>query len=103
MFRVDARTRKVDVAISDPGLGASENTLLPVGINSIKIFGSYVYFTNSGQGTFGGVKSTYLETRLAISKSLRNFRKMEVSWPLPKHGTILTSDNVVLFAVSVWG
>ena len=57
IFRVNTRTRRVDVPISNPALlGGGGNPSLPIGVNGLKIFGSYVYFTNSGLGTFGRVK-----------------------------------------------
>lgn len=54
IYRINTLTRQVDVAINDPLLGHGPS--FKVGINGIKIFDGYVYFTNSGQGTFGRVK-----------------------------------------------
>jgi len=56
VFRINTRTRVVDVVLSDPSLGPGENAQVPLGANGVKIFNGYLYFTNSGQGTFARVK-----------------------------------------------
>jgi hypothetical protein len=56
IFRINTRTRAVDVAFSDPLLGFGSNTAVPLGANGLKIFNGYLYFTNSGQGLFARVK-----------------------------------------------
>jgi hypothetical protein len=56
IFRVNTRTGAVDVPIADPALGSGGNTNIPLGINGLKIYNGYVYFTNSGRGTFARVK-----------------------------------------------
>jgi hypothetical protein len=57
IFRVNTRTRQVDVIVSNPALlGSGGSPVLPIGLNGLKIFGKYVYFTNSGQGFFGRMK-----------------------------------------------
>lgn len=55
LLRINAITREVDVAWTDPAIGPGVNTDMPFGINGIKIAGNYLYFTNSGQGTFARV------------------------------------------------
>lgn len=54
IYRINTQTREVDIPISDELLGAGPTFKL--GINGIKIYGEYIYFTNSGQGTFCRVK-----------------------------------------------
>jgi hypothetical protein len=54
IYRINTLTRVVDVAFADPLLG--HGPTFKVGINGLKIFNGYVYFTNSGQGTFARVK-----------------------------------------------
>ncbi|TGO20461.1 hypothetical protein BPAE_0294g00070 [Botrytis paeoniae] len=54
IFRINTLTRKVDVAFSDPALGPGAT--VPLGANGLKIYNSYLYFTNSGLGTFGRIK-----------------------------------------------
>ena len=56
IFRVNTRTGAVDVPIADPALGSGGNTNIPLGINGLKIYNGYVYFTNSDRGTFARVK-----------------------------------------------
>ncbi|KXX79208.1 hypothetical protein MMYC01_203695 [Madurella mycetomatis] len=55
LLRINTITREVDVAWTDPAIGAGGNTDIQFGINGIKIVGNYLYFTNSGQGTFARV------------------------------------------------
>ncbi|CZR60112.1 uncharacterized protein PAC_10007 [Phialocephala subalpina] len=54
IYRINTLTRKVDVAIADPLLG--HGPVFKLGINGLKIFSDYLYFTNSGQGFFARVK-----------------------------------------------
>lgn len=57
VFRIDTATGAVDVAFEDVLLGKSNDTSrVPVGANGFKMVGSYLYFTNSGQGLLGRVK-----------------------------------------------
>lgn len=54
LHRINTLTRVVDIAFADPLLG--HGPTFEVGINGLKISNGYVYFTNSGQGTFARVK-----------------------------------------------
>jgi hypothetical protein len=54
IYRINTLTRVVGVVFTDPLLGYGPN--FKVGINGLKIFNGYVYFTNSGEGTFAQVK-----------------------------------------------
>ncbi|KAG9235752.1 hypothetical protein BJ875DRAFT_373602 [Amylocarpus encephaloides] len=56
IWRINTRTRAIDVAISNPTFLGAGNPALPLGVNGIKIYNGYLYFTNSGLGTFGRVK-----------------------------------------------
>lgn len=55
ILRIDTLTRKTSVAFADPAL-ASTNPSFPFGVNGLKIRGNYLYFSNSGEGTFGRVR-----------------------------------------------
>ncbi|KAI1410711.1 hypothetical protein F5Y13DRAFT_167191 [Hypoxylon sp. FL1857] len=53
ILRVDTSTREASVAFTDAALDPSEdNPTHPLGVNGIRILGSYLYFANSSQGTF---------------------------------------------------
>jgi hypothetical protein len=54
IYRINTLTHVVDVAFADSPFG--HGPTFKVGINGLKIFNRYVYFTNSGQGTFARVK-----------------------------------------------
>ena len=54
IYRINTLTRVVDVAFVGPLLG--HGPTFKFGINCLKIFNGYVYFTNSGQRTFARVK-----------------------------------------------
>jgi hypothetical protein len=54
IYRINTLTRVVDIAIADPLLG--HGPTFKMGINGLKVFNGYAYFTNSGQGFFGRVK-----------------------------------------------
>jgi hypothetical protein len=56
IFRVNTGTRKVDVIVTDPAMLGPGASALPIGLNGLKVFGKYVYFTNSAQGTFGRMR-----------------------------------------------
>ena len=53
VMRVNTLTRHVDVAFNDPSLGPSPT--FPLGVNGARVRDDYLYFTNSGQGTFARI------------------------------------------------
>jgi sugar lactone lactonase YvrE len=55
VFRVDTDTGISEIAFSDVALNAIANATVPIGINGLKVFGGYVYFTNTARNTFGRV------------------------------------------------
>ncbi|KAI1120281.1 hypothetical protein F5Y10DRAFT_290032 [Nemania abortiva] len=55
VFRVDTKTREVDVAFADPALAPGDSPAIPFGANGLKIKDGYLYFTNSALGTFARV------------------------------------------------
>jgi hypothetical protein len=56
IFRVNTRTRKVDVIVANPALLGPGGSAIPIGINGLKILSNYVYFTNSAQGFYGRMR-----------------------------------------------
>lgn len=56
IFRINTFTSKVDVAFADASLGPGDNAAVPLGANGLKVHNGYLYFTNSGQGTFARIK-----------------------------------------------
>lgn len=63
ILRINTQTGEVDVAIEDSLLGYNNTTPVPLGANGLKIFGDYVYFTNSGLGFFGRIPIDSLGNR----------------------------------------
>ncbi|GAB1312715.1 SMP-30/Gluconolactonase/LRE-like region domain-containing protein [Madurella fahalii] len=55
LLRINTVTRQVDVAWTDAAFGSGGNPNMPLGINGLKIVGDWLYFTNSGRGTFARV------------------------------------------------
>lgn len=53
VMRINTQTRHVDVAFEDPSMAPSP--IFPVGVNGARIRDDFIYFTNSGQGTFARV------------------------------------------------
>ncbi|KAH8652608.1 hypothetical protein BGZ60DRAFT_419919 [Tricladium varicosporioides] len=85
IIRVNTRTRLVDVPITNLTLlGPGGNPTLPIGLNGLKIFGHYVYFTNSGQGTFGRVKIDALGNKIG---------EIEVVARLQQEGGVVSRTN----------
>ncbi|CAG8962332.1 hypothetical protein HYFRA_00005387 [Hymenoscyphus fraxineus] len=58
ILRINTQTRGVDVSFSDAALGPGGSTTVPLGANGLHTSssGDYLYFSNSGQGTFARVK-----------------------------------------------
>ncbi|KAK6064200.1 hypothetical protein SCUP515_11945 [Seiridium cupressi] len=54
IWRIDTRTKTVDVAIMGLALGPDDEpaNFIPLGANGLRIVGDYLYFTNSARGTF---------------------------------------------------
>jgi sugar lactone lactonase YvrE len=74
ILRIDIATRKWDVAFSDPALGPPEGSGFPLGANGIRVRNGFLYFANSGRGTFG---------RIAIDKKGNKVGKVEIIATLP--------------------
>ncbi|KAH8697264.1 hypothetical protein BGW36DRAFT_164629 [Talaromyces proteolyticus] len=55
ILRIDTLKSAVDVAFADPALGPGAGYVPPIGVNGLKMYGSYLYFTNSDLATFGRV------------------------------------------------
>ncbi|KAK3323017.1 hypothetical protein B0H66DRAFT_555664 [Apodospora peruviana] len=55
ILRINTVTRVADVAFADAALSPGGNPAMPLGINGLRVVGDYLYFTNSGQGTYGRV------------------------------------------------
>ena len=79
LLRINTLTRKVDVAWADAALGGGGNTDIPLGINGLKIVGNWLYFTNSGQGTFA---------KVAIDKKGNKVGSVQVIAKLPKPANV---------------
>ncbi|PWY89161.1 hypothetical protein BO70DRAFT_377586 [Aspergillus heteromorphus CBS 117.55] len=58
LFLTDTATGETDVAFKHEALSAPANASMPIGINGLKTFGEYVYFTNTARGTFARVRIT---------------------------------------------
>lgn len=59
IYRIDTSTGVVDIAFRDEKLGFPSNTtLVPLGVNGIKVHDDYLYFSNSAQQLFGRIKIT---------------------------------------------
>ncbi|PYH93395.1 hypothetical protein BO71DRAFT_478536 [Aspergillus ellipticus CBS 707.79] len=58
IFRTDTTTGETDVAFKHEALSAPANASVPIGVNGLKTVGEYIYFTNSGRGTFARVRMT---------------------------------------------
>lgn len=55
VFRLDTQTGDYTVALYDELLQPPPNTTLAVGVNGIRLIGSYLYFTNSLKALYGRV------------------------------------------------
>ncbi|KAK4186490.1 hypothetical protein QBC35DRAFT_501047 [Podospora australis] len=56
ILRINTLTRMTDTLIQHPRLGPGNNTVLPIGINGLRVKDDYVYFTQTAQGFFGRIK-----------------------------------------------
>lgn len=55
VFRIDTQTGASEIAFEDALFTAPANATTPLGINGLKVYGGYAYFTNTGQYIFGRV------------------------------------------------
>lgn len=55
IWKLNVNTGENSVAIQDPLLDIPANATTQLGVNGIEVRGSYVYFTNTGAGTFGKI------------------------------------------------
>ncbi|KAH8721602.1 hypothetical protein BGZ61DRAFT_347053 [Ilyonectria robusta] len=56
VWRIDTRTGATKLAFKDELLGTVPSGPFPLGINGLKIFKNYLYFTNTARQSFGRVK-----------------------------------------------
>jgi sugar lactone lactonase YvrE len=56
IWRVNTATKLLEVAFQDVELTPDPVGLYPAGVNGVEILNGYLYYTNTGRGTFGRVK-----------------------------------------------
>jgi hypothetical protein len=58
IFRVNTTSGDSEIAIQDEALAPPSNASVPIGVNGLKVFDGYVYYTNTARNTFGRVPIT---------------------------------------------
>ncbi|KAK3936957.1 NHL repeat-containing protein [Diplogelasinospora grovesii] len=89
IYRVDTSSGSVESVFQDAQLGPGSGGTGPAaqGVNGIKIFNGYLYYTNSHMGTFG---------RIRMSDDGRKFGKVEVLADVPVSGEATGLDDFAL-------
>ncbi|KJZ75229.1 hypothetical protein HIM_05423 [Hirsutella minnesotensis 3608] len=70
ILRINTITRQVDVAIADEALAPRDSRTFPLGVNGLRIRNDYLYFTNSGRGTFARIRITTDGSRAGPTETL---------------------------------
>ncbi|KAF5664453.1 hypothetical protein FHETE_7044 [Fusarium heterosporum] len=90
ILRIDTSSGHIRVAIQDEQLSATENSPFGAGVNGIKIFKDYLYFTNTARQTFGRVKIDKLGNKVGEVEIIYKVEKGSTSAPddfvMDKHG-----------------
>ncbi|KAJ4310788.1 hypothetical protein N0V84_010796 [Fusarium piperis] len=86
IWRINTKTRTSEVIIRDDLLAAIPSGPYPLGVNGLKIFRGYLYFTNTGRQLFG---------RFKIDEYGNKIGDMEVIWQAPV-GTKIAPDDFSL-------
>ncbi|KAM0194329.1 hypothetical protein ACHAPI_007090 [Fusarium lateritium] len=80
ILRIDTTTGHIEVAIKDDQLAAIAGGPFPAGVNGIKIFKNYLYFTNSARQSFGRVKIDKMGNKIG---DIQTIAKLEGSQYAP--------------------
>ncbi|TXC08013.1 hypothetical protein FocTR4_00003702 [Fusarium oxysporum f. sp. cubense] len=75
ILRIDTTTGHVEVAIKDKALAPVSGGPFPVGVNGIKIFNDYLYFTNTAHQSFNRVKIDDMGNKLGDFEVLAKLEK----------------------------
>ncbi|KAF5002488.1 hypothetical protein FGRMN_313 [Fusarium graminum] len=90
ILRIDTSSGDIKIAIQDEQLTATENSPFGAGVNGIKIFKNYLYFTNTARQTFGRVKIDKLGNKVGDVEIIHKVEKGSTSAPddfvMDKHG-----------------
>ncbi|KAF9872475.1 hypothetical protein CkaCkLH20_09972 [Colletotrichum karsti] len=86
ILRVNTKTRVADIAFKDEEFTIGSSGLFPFGVNGLKIFNSYLYFTNTNRQTFGRVK---------IDKLGNKVGNVEIITRAPANSTLTPDDFVI--------
>jgi hypothetical protein len=58
VYRIDTTTGSWEIVIQDDALTPPSNAAAPIGINGLKVFNGYLYYSNTALNTFGRVPIT---------------------------------------------
>ncbi|KAM0354383.1 hypothetical protein ACHAPU_001427 [Fusarium lateritium] len=90
VLRMDTSSGHVEVAIADGQLSPIEGGPFGMGVNGIKVFKNYLYFTNSARQTFGRVKIDKLGNKIGEIEIIYKLENDSTSAPddfvMDKHG-----------------
>ncbi|KAG7418152.1 hypothetical protein Forpe1208_v004189 [Fusarium oxysporum f. sp. rapae] len=75
ILRIDTTTGHVEVAIKDKALAPVPGGPFPVGVNGIKIFNDYLYFTNTAHQSFNRVKIDDMGNKLGDFEVLPSLKR----------------------------
>ncbi|KAL9572700.1 hypothetical protein ACKAV7_003099 [Fusarium commune] len=102
ILRIDTTTGHVEVAIKDKALAPVPGGPFPVGVNGIKIFNDYLYFTNTAHQSFNRVKIDDIGNKLGDFEVLAKLEKGSPYAPddfaMDRHGNayvVYWQDRVV--------
>ncbi|KAG4274963.1 hypothetical protein FPRO04_08971 [Fusarium proliferatum] len=102
ILRIDTITGHVEVAIKDKALAPVPGGPFPVGVNGIKIFNDYLYFTNTAHRSFNRVKIDDMGNKLGDFEVLAKLEKGSPYAPddfaMDRHGNayvVYWQDRVV--------
>jgi sugar lactone lactonase YvrE len=102
ILRIDTTTGHIEVAIKDEALTPVPGGLFPVGVNGIKIFNDYLYFTNTAHQSLNRVKIDDMGNKLGDFEVLVKLEKGSSYAPddfaMDRHGNayvVYWQDRVV--------
>jgi hypothetical protein len=90
VLRIDTTTGHIEVAIKDDQLAPIAGGLFPIGVNGLKIFKNYLYFTNTARQALGRVKIDNMGNRIDDIQIIAKLEKGSQYAPddlaIDKHG-----------------
>jgi len=86
VFKLDVASRNYSIAVQVPEMAALSSSPLSIGVNGIKLFGEYLYWTNSVLGMFSRIKLGWTAQAVGASETIASNQGFEDDFIFDREG-----------------